>query len=249
MYKILNELTGIEPQLPAVVDDQNEEGQDQSQDIEIFRIPDSGDEDDQGSCGCMDSEDDPVEDLVDRFRDWLKQNIDVETDGNELGPDDETLDGDEPDNVGTDLDPDDETVDDLEVEREPDDAVENEEPIESLGPTDDAELPEDPDAELDGGELGTGPDELEHPNKQGMIRTVKGAHLVYKRKTPDGFYEELWMFNIGKDTQRDEMEIRKDILSGTDIPPESTKSKDGTQSYELWTAGNGQMLKIGGLPN
>ena len=29
------------------------------------------------------------------------------------------------------------------------------------------------------------------PDRQGLIRTVKGAHLVYKRKQEDGTYDEL----------------------------------------------------------
>lgn len=90
--------------------------------------------------------------------------------------------------------------------------------------------------------------EPEDPDKQGAIRYVKGAKLVYKRETDEGSYEELWIYNIGSAT-RGEHEIRKDILAGTDIPIEKTASEDNSQSYTLWTAGNAQLLKIIGLPN
>lgn len=90
--------------------------------------------------------------------------------------------------------------------------------------------------------------QYEDPNKQGLIRTVKGAKLVYKRQTDDGTFEELWIYNIGN-INRDEYEIRKDILAGTDIPLNKVISDDGTQEYELWTIGNAQIIKISGLPN
>jgi len=80
-----------------------------------------------------------------------------------------------------------------------------------------------------------------------LIRTVKGSHLVYKRKSEDGTYEELWIYNAGN--MRDELEVRKAILAGTDIPTSKTQSPDGSQKYELWSAGNAEMLQIQGLPN
>jgi hypothetical protein len=80
-------------------------------------------------------------------------------------------------------------------------------------------------------------------------RHVKGAHLVFKRKTPDGLYEELWLYNVGKNTKSDEYAIRREILRGTDIESRDNESEDGTQSYSIWTAGNAQMLHIVGLPN
>lgn len=88
----------------------------------------------------------------------------------------------------------------------------------------------------------------EDPNRQGLIRKVKGAHLVYKRKTEDGTYEELWIYNSGNNL-RDELEIRKAVLAGTDIPAGRTASPDGKQQYEIWSAGNAEMLQIQGLPN
>ena len=86
------------------------------------------------------------------------------------------------------------------------------------------------------------------PNKQGAIRFVKGARLVYKRETDDGTYEELWIYKVGN-PDRDEYEVRKDILAGTDIPIDKTASEDGAQSYEMWSAGDAQLIKIDGLPN
>lgn len=92
-------------------------------------------------------------------------------------------------------------------------------------------------------------EDMVNPDRQGMIRVVADAHLVYKREQPDGFYEELWIYNIGKDVASDNIKIKQNILAGTDIPNNSTQSEDGTQSYTLWTCGNAQLLKITGLPN
>lgn len=86
-------------------------------------------------------------------------------------------------------------------------------------------------------------------NENGMIRRVQGAHLVYKRKQEDGTFEELWIYKIGKDSQRNDYEIRQDILAGTDIPKTQTSSEDGEQHYDLWTCGNAQILRISGLKN
>lgn len=86
------------------------------------------------------------------------------------------------------------------------------------------------------------------PNRQGLIRTVKGAHLVYKRKNEEGTFDELWVFNTGGDMENS-LKVRRDILAGTDIPPRATKSQNGAQTYTLKTLGNGQILHIKGLPN
>jgi hypothetical protein len=88
----------------------------------------------------------------------------------------------------------------------------------------------------------------EDPNKMGSIRTVKGAHLVYKRQTPDGTFKELWIYNIGDHIQNS-IDIKKAIIAGTDIPDNHVRSPDNTQSYELITLGNAQLLYISGLPN
>lgn len=86
------------------------------------------------------------------------------------------------------------------------------------------------------------------PNRQGLIRTVKGAHLVYKRKNEEGTFDELWVFGTGGDMENS-LKVRRAILAGTDIPPRATKSQNGSQSYTLKTLGNGQILHIKGLPN
>jgi hypothetical protein len=86
------------------------------------------------------------------------------------------------------------------------------------------------------------------PDRAGIIRTVKNAHLVYKRQAEDGTYDELWVYNI-HDSTHDDLDIRRDILAGTDIPVKKTKSPDGKQSYSINTMGNAQMLSISGLPN
>ena len=87
----------------------------------------------------------------------------------------------------------------------------------------------------------------EDPDRQGVIRAVPKAHLVYKRESSEGGYEELWVYNIG--SMRDEIEIRRSILAGTDILPGKTSSEDGEQSYQLWASGNAEVLCIKGLPN
>ena len=97
---------------------------------------------------------------------------------------------------------------------------------------------EDPDMEGEG----------EEGDKTGMIRTVDNAHLVYKRQTEDGSFEELWIYNVGKTLDSD-VKIRHAILSGTDIPKGRTQSEDGSQQYSLETMGNAQMLRITGLQN
>lgn len=86
------------------------------------------------------------------------------------------------------------------------------------------------------------------PDRQGLIRTVRGAHLVYKRQEEEGTFEELWIFNTGKKFG-DEYDVRHAILAGTDIPPKKTRSDDGNQEYFLSTLGNAQLLHIKGLPN
>lgn len=106
-----------------------------------------------------------------------------------------------------------------------------------------AEPGEPTEVEGEGGE-----DEWEDPDKQGVIRTIPNAHLVYKRQQEDGTFDELWHYNIGEDFKK-ELKIRRAILAGTDIPINKMTSPDNSQTYELWTVGNGQMLKIQGLPN
>ena len=85
-------------------------------------------------------------------------------------------------------------------------------------------------------------------NYQGNIRTVAGADLVYKRKTEDGNFEELWIYTVGNDIRK-ETQIRKAILAGTDIVPSQRESEDGEQRSETTTLGNVQYLKINGIPN
>jgi len=85
-------------------------------------------------------------------------------------------------------------------------------------------------------------------DRQGVIRTAPDAHLIYKRQNEEGNYDELWIYNTGAD-MKDELEIRRNILAGTDIPTSRTKSDDGTQIYTLASMGNAQYLHIRGLPN
>lgn len=108
-------------------------------------------------------------------------------------------------------------------------------------------LEDDPFADEDGfdSEDGSELSEPEDPNRQGLIRTVKGAHLVYKRSVEDGAFEELWIYNVS--TLRDEITVRKAILAGTDIPVNKAQSPDGSQSFETWSAGNAELMLVKGL--
>jgi len=111
------------------------------------------------------------------------------------------------------------------------------------------ELPADTTQELSQEEI-----DAQDPDAQGIIRTVANAHLVYKRQDEDGTFEELWIYNIDnpkteKSRVEDALSIRREILSGTDIPRGHTRSENGQQSYTLYTMGNAQLLHITGLSN
>lgn len=90
-------------------------------------------------------------------------------------------------------------------------------------------------------------DENADPDRQGLIRSIPGARLVYKREENDGTYAEMWIYSTSE--LRKAMEVRKAILSGTDIPAGARKSTDQLQSYETWASGNIEVLVIYGLPN
>lgn len=83
-------------------------------------------------------------------------------------------------------------------------------------------------------------------NKQGIIRYIKGAHLVFKRKNPDGLYDELWMFKTSN--LKDDENIKQTIIAGTDIDKTVGESEDGVQTYDMWTSGDITILKILNLP-
>jgi len=85
-------------------------------------------------------------------------------------------------------------------------------------------------------------------DRQGVIRTIDNSHLIFKRQNEEGTYDELWIYNTGAD-MKDELEIRRNILAGTDISSNRTKSEDGTQNYTLSSMGNAQYLHIRGMPN
>lgn len=90
--------------------------------------------------------------------------------------------------------------------------------------------------------------EPEDSDKQGLIRTVPGAHLIYKREGRNGTYTEMWMYEVGPN-HRTEEKIRSALLDGTDIDQRLGSSINGEQSYEIWTCNDRQIMKISGLPN
>lgn len=106
-----------------------------------------------------------------------------------------------------------------------------------------SELPGDNEQQLSQEEI-----DAQDPNAQGIIRTVDKAHMVYKRQMEDGKFEELWVYNLG-DELDDALNVRREILGGTDIPRGHTRSEDGQQTYTLHTMGNAQLLHITGLAN
>jgi len=91
-------------------------------------------------------------------------------------------------------------------------------------------------------------EQQEDPDYQGVIRTVRGAYLVYKRQNASGTFGELWIYNIDKDMKK-ASELRRAILSGTDINPGTENSPDGSQRVKTTSIGNVQFLEITGLPN
>ena len=109
------------------------------------------------------------------------------------------------------------------------------------GPVD--QQPADTDLELD-----DDVDETDDSNRAGILRTVDNAHLIFKRRDEEGQFEELWLYNTNGKIG-DELNIRRDILAGTDIQPKKTRSEDGTQKYTLTTLGNAQFVHVTGLPN
>jgi hypothetical protein len=104
---------------------------------------------------------------------------------------------------------------------------------------------EDDEFEDDEGGFG---EESQDQNYQGNVRSIPGAFLVYKREAEDSTFEELWLYNVGKDIKH-EMKLRRAILDGTDISPQTGRSKDNTQTAKLTSLGNVQFLNLFGLPN
>lgn len=90
--------------------------------------------------------------------------------------------------------------------------------------------------------------EPEDPDRQGLIRTIPGAHLIYKREGHNGTFTEMWMYQVGPN-HRTEEKVRSAILDGTDIDQRLGASVSGEQSYEIWTCNDRQIMKISGLPN
>lgn len=140
---------------------------------------------------------------------------------------------------------DDEPVDGVDlpdIEKQNDESLPDED-SESVSSEDD----EDSLSGLDDEELEDGQFYSDDDQKQGIIRRIEGAHLVYKRKNDAGLFDELWIYNT---TQKigTAINIKKDILAATDIPPKATTSEDGSQKYTLTTLGDVTFLHIMNLP-
>jgi hypothetical protein len=115
------------------------------------------------------------------------------------------------------------------------------------GEIDESDFDDESESEFDDDRMES---EDDQPNNdfQGNIRNVPGAILVYKRQADDSTFEELWLYNVGRDIKH-EMKLRRAILSGTDISPQTGHSKDRKQTSKLYSVGNVQYLNIFGLPN
>ena len=85
-------------------------------------------------------------------------------------------------------------------------------------------------------------------NYQGNVRTVQNARLIYKRKQPNGTYEELWLFNVSSDPKIN-AKIKKDILTITNIDDTDERriSPDGGQTHETSVIGNIAYVKVSGI--
>lgn len=156
---------------------------------------------------------------------------------------------DEPEELGLDRE------ENLDGEEDPEGReFDSENPLGPLG--DEEEMPrnelsgteEEPSPDGEEEEAGLGDGEPEDENFQGVIRTVTGACLIYKRADESGTFEELWIYNTGE-RDNDSMGIRKAILAGTDIGQNSVSSEDGAQEAKTYSIGNVQYLNITGLPN
>jgi hypothetical protein len=141
-------------------------------------------------------------------------------------------------------------------EEEGDDQSEEEsyDSIDSSEEQSDPALDDDSDdvsMDVDGEDLGdeeADDAEPEDPNRQGSIRYVEDAHLVYKRQGADGSYEELWIYTSDDDVRRD-FRIKKAIIAGTDIPEGEVATEDGNTSYTETRIGNLVYIEITGLAN
>lgn len=200
--------------------------------------------------------DEPNDETLDAEVDPNADPDDIDDDGPEMTAIDD-VDGDgDTDSLDADVDPESDDADiDAEVDPESDEFPDLNGPMGTKVANGSSDLDSDePDDASDSGDIDPSdsegsPGESDDPNKQGTIRTVKGAKLVYKRQEYDGTYTELWMLNNTKDSLRDDLDIRRDVLSGTDIPNNSRTSDDGSQKYDITVLGNVQMLKVTGLPN
>lgn len=89
-------------------------------------------------------------------------------------------------------------------------------------------------------------------DRQGSIRIVADAHLVYKRRDESNQFTELWVF---KENKRQKMmgKILNAIIAGTDIQQGRKQSIDGVQRIETWEIGPPEntimYVEITGLQN
>lgn len=216
------------------VDDVGFEEYDEPNDDDELEFIDSDDKKDVSLDGLEDKDDDSFE-LEDEFEldDDFKDDLD---DLDDQSNDFEEFDTDE-------LDFDDESqYDNNKLDDEMDSDTELDVGEDDLDLDEPSENGQDSEIDLDDEEVDADED------YQGNIRTIRGAHLVYKRATEDGTFEELWIYNVGKNRAA-EAKIRNAIMAGSDVDVNRDVSEDGSQKVETYTVGNVQYIKLIGVNN
>ena len=57
--------------------------------------------------------------------------------------------------------------------------------------------------------------ESDDPDRQGVIRVVANAHLIYKRQNEEGTFDELWIYNTEKGVKNDLKFVETFLLAQT----------------------------------
>lgn len=90
------------------------------------------------------------------------------------------------------------------------------------------------------------------PDRQGEIRHVTNAHLVFKRKDERNQFTELWIYKENA-LQKKTNKTYDAIIAGTDIPRGQRTSEDGSQTVSVWEIGSPTntlvYVELKGLPN
>lgn len=97
----------------------------------------------------------------------------------------------------------------------------------------------DTELDIDDGETLSDTDSGEVPStsdRDGEIRVVPRAHLVYKRKQDANKFTELWIYKHDNLAKQSDL-VYAAILAATDIPVRAKSSPDGEQTVKTWRIG------------